>query len=152
MIRIAALVAILCGACGNGDSGEAIGGTVTITVGTESVAPDVGAVIPDPDPANTSKAIVILGTRDISCATELDTRLGKGVYLSFTIDRAPATQMGFVSVIRVEAAGAHLNGSTGDIVIDAVTDRVTGSVMFDTVDADGTAISAEGTFDAIRCF
>lgn len=136
-------------ACGAED-GEPIGGDVTITVGDEVIEPTVGAALPDDqDP---TKALIVVGTRDISCATTITTPLKRGTYLMFSIDPAVGMQTVFTSVIRVESSGSHLNGSSGEVTIDSVEDRVTGSVTFDTTDDEVGPITAAGTFDVLRCF
>ncbi len=144
------MTALASAACGGGDSGEPIEGTITIVVGDQTITPDVGAAIEDPD--DSTKALVILGTSDISCSTQINSQLAAGTYLTFQIDPVVGTQSSFVSVLRVSGNSAHLNGSGGDVVIDSVVDRVTGSVTFDTTDDEVGTITADGTFDVIRCF
>jgi hypothetical protein len=143
------LVMVLLAACGS-EEGEPIEGTVAIDYGGVPIAPSVGAAIPDPD-GDPDKALVIIGTRDVSCETRLETPLKRGTYLTFAVDRAPGTQAPFVAVIRVETGGAHLNGSAGEVIIDGIDGRVTGSLTFDTVDDEIGAITATGTFDVIDC-
>lgn len=137
------------GACGT-EAGEPIGGDVTITVGDEVIEPTVGAALPDDE--DPTKAMIVVGTRDISCATTITSPLKRGTYLMFTIAPEAGMQTVFTSVIRVESSGSHLNGSTGEVTIDGVGDRVTGSVTFDTTDDEVGPITAAGTFDVVRCF
>ena len=151
-----AVLGVLVAGCNGGASGEPSGGTVSIVVGDKTIAPTVGAAIElvssPPSPDDATKAMVILGTSGISCATDLNSRLDAGTYLTFNIPRAAMTLMGFVSVIRVDGSSAHLNATTGDIVIDAIDPRVAGTVSFTTTDDQVGTISASGTFDVIRCF
>ncbi|MBS1119832.1 MAG: hypothetical protein H6Q90_2060 [Deltaproteobacteria bacterium] len=149
-VLLAVSIAALAAGCGRDDSGEPIDGTIAITVSGETITPDVGAAIDDPDDA--TKALVILGTRDISCSTRINSRLAAGTYLTFAIDRTMGTQAGFISVIRVEGGSANLNGSPGEVIIDGIADRVTGSLTFDTTDDQVGPITATGTFDVRRCF
>jgi hypothetical protein len=139
---------VLVAACGT-TAGEPITGTIAIDVGGEIIAPTVGAAVPD-----NGNVFVLLGTRDIDCDTTLEDQLKRGTYLSFVIAPEAGAQTPFVSVIRVVPGGTHLNGSTGDVVIDALAGRVTGSLAgFSTADPDeGIAISASGTFDVAACF
>jgi len=160
-MRRLGVFAVLLAACGGGDDeGEPIDGDLVIMLGDAVIDPSVGAAIEacvdtncnETDP---TKMLVVIGTRDISCESTVQSALKQGTYLTFTVDRVPATQSAFVSVIRVVPGGAHLNGSSGDVVIDAVDDRVTGSLTFDTEDDDDGVIlpiTAAGTFDVIRCF
>jgi hypothetical protein len=150
MNRAGALVLVIVAACGTSDTGEPIGGTVSVIVGDQTITPTVGAAIADP--ADETKAILIVGTTTITCETTLNSRLPPGTYLTFGFAQTTGMQSGFVSVIRVEGSSAHLNASTGDIVIDTLDPRVTGSVTFDTTDDMVGPISAAGTFDVIRCF
>jgi hypothetical protein len=145
MIRFALVFVAACGTA----AGAPIAGTITIDVGGDLIAPTVGAAVPD-----NGNVFVLLGTRDIDCDTTLEDQLQRGVYLSFVIGPEAGAQTPFVSVIRVVPGGTHLNGSTGDVVIDALDGRVTGSLAnFATTDADeGIEISASGTFDVAACF
>ena len=145
-----ALALVVLAACG-GDSGEPIEGDISIDYGGETVAMDVGAAIPDHDADGNPVTRVLLGTRDISCSTTIQTPLKRGTYVTFPIDRTPGMQMPFVSVIRVEAGGAHLNGTTGTVTIDVIDDQVHGSVMSTTTDADVGDIVTTGTFAVIDC-
>jgi hypothetical protein len=149
MMRPSVLLVLGVAACG-GEGGEPISGTLAIDVGGEVTTPTVGAAIPD-----SGALLAIFGTREIDCDTTVQDNLERGVYLSFAID--PATlgaQMPFVSVIRVVPGGTHLNGGPGDLVIDAVDNRITGSVTFattDVTDEGDIPITATGTFDVLSC-
>lgn len=148
MQRALAVTLLLGGfaACG-GESGEPIGGDIAIVVGGETVNPSVGAAIADENGA----ALVILGTRDITCDTRLETPLKPGTYLTFTVDRNVGAQTPMVSVIRVQTGGAHLNGTAGMVAVDGVGDRITGSVMMTTTDDELGDITVTGTFDVTNC-
>ena len=150
MNRLGALAAIAAAACG-GDNEEPIAGDVAIGYGDETITPTVGAALDSGD-GDPNKALVVIGTRGVSCETTNASNLRKGTYLTFTIDRVVGSQSPFVSVIRIDSGSAHLNGSAGQVTIDAIEDRVTGSVVVDTSDAEIGAISAAGTFDVVRCF
>jgi hypothetical protein len=145
MTRLAPLLLAACGTA----AGEPIEGTIAIDVDGELTAPTVGAALPDD-----GNIFVILGTRDIDCDTALDDQLKRGTYLTFVIAPEPGAQTPFVSVIRVLPGGTHLNGSTGDVTIDAIAGRITGTLAaFSTTDVDeGIAITASGTFDVAACF
>jgi hypothetical protein len=144
---IACALAVGCG----GTSGEPIKGSVAIHVGSDTITPSVGAAVEDLQNDST-KALVIIGTDDISCSTDGNSVLARGTYLSFPIARTPMTQRVLVSVIRVDGSGGHLNGSTGDVVVSSVDNRVKGTVSFSTTDDMVGPISADGEFDVIRCF
>src|SRR5262249_40310353 len=147
VMRCAAL-ALLIG-CGSGTSGEPIHGTISVHVGSDTITPTVGAAVADLQGDDT-KALVLVGTTDISCATDANSVLHRGTYVSFTIARIPTTQKPFVSVIRVDSSGAHLNASAGDVTISAIDARVVGTLSnFSTTDDQVGPISAEGSFDVI---
>jgi hypothetical protein len=154
-MRHCLLVACVLGACGGGDGGEPIGGTIAIDVGDDTVTPTVGAALPDENAPG--KLAILIGTRDVSCETTNDSPIKPGTYLSISgIDPVVGEQMPFVAVIRVEAGGAHLNGTSGDVTIDSFDGgRVTGSITFMTDDEDDAGnvipITADGTFDVIDC-
>jgi hypothetical protein len=150
MNRVALALAVLAAGCGDSDRDEPIDGTVAVTIASETIPLEVGAAIQDAtDP---TRVFVILGTQGLSCATTVTSRLAGGTYLTFTIDPTPGTQAGFVSVIRVIDSSGDLDGSSGQIVIDGVADRVTGSVTLGAIEDEAGLISAAGTFDVIRCF
>lgn len=144
--------AIALAACG-GTSGEPIGGDVSISFDGDTQPFVVGAVIEDEDvPGN---MVVQLGTDEIDCDTNLDSLfLPDGVFLTFSVEEAPGTyEDGFISAIRADGNSIHLNASTGSVTIDAVGDRVTGTLTeFSTTDDDVGEITAVGTFDVLKCF
>lgn len=139
-------------ACGSED-GLAIGGDVVVGIGADVVTPTVGAAIRDPDP---DRALIVVGTRDISCDTDLQSPLRKGTYAMIVIDRVagaqPAAQ---VTVIRVSSSGTLFNGGLDEVMIDTVDGSITGSVDFlitDTTDDGDVDLSVTGTFDVTNCF
>ena len=150
MIRLGAIAAIAAAACGADDE-EPLGGDITIAYGDETITPSVGAAVDsgDGDPA---KALIVIGTRGVSCATTNASNLRKGTFLTFTIDRMIGAQSPIVSVIRIDSSSAHVNGSAGQVTIAAIEDRVTGTVVLDTSDDEIGAIAASGMFDVVRCF
>jgi hypothetical protein len=146
-----ALLSLCLIACGSED-GLAIGGDVVLGVGDETITPTVGAVIRDTDP---DRALVLVGTRDVSCDTTLQSPLRKGTYAMIVIDREagmqPAAQ---VTVIRVTSSGTLFNGGADEVTIDQVEGTVTGSVDFTTTDEtdDGTIeLSVSGSFEVTNC-
>jgi hypothetical protein len=142
-----ALLALLA-ACGE-DAGEPIGGTIAVDVGGEVTTPSVGAAIPD------GELRVIVGPREIDCNTRVEDQLKRGVYVTFTFDPSVlGARSSFVSVIRVEPGGTHLNGGAGDLVIDDAGARITGSLTFattDVTDEGDIPITVTGTFDVLSC-
>lgn len=138
-------------ACGV-ESGLSIGGDLTLMVGGETVTPTVGAVIADADP---EKVMIVIGTRDISCETTLESPLRKGTYVAIVIDPVAGTQPeAQVTVIRVASSGTLFNGAAGEVVIDEVGARIAGSLDFatqDQMDDVVTDLSAIGSFDVVNC-
>src|SRR2546423_2759721 len=142
-----------------GQSGDPIGGDVVIHVGDQTITPSVGALVPGPpgNASNPATLLLVLGTRDISCNTSINTPLHPGTYLTITFQAAARADIPtgmsapFVSVTRVVNGGAHLDGATGSVTIDGVGDRITGSVTFTTTNADVGTIDAMGSFDVTGC-
>jgi hypothetical protein len=136
-------------ACGAED-GLAISGDLAFTVGAETITPTVGAVIADSDP---DKVLVVIGTRDISCSTKLESPLRKGTYVAMVIDPmilGPQAEA-LVTVIRVESSATLFDSATSEVTIDAVQDRLTGSVNFMIQDETEEVITATGSFDVANC-
>ena len=145
------LLLALLAACG-GDDGEPLGGDITFAVGDEVVTPTTGAAIRDG--RDRTLQMIILGTRDISCATTLDTPLRKGTYLTLLIDpaQAPGTQDAMVSMVRVISSGSLINGAITSVTVDELDQRLTGSVTFTTDDPDqAITLAASGSFDVVNC-
>jgi hypothetical protein len=142
-------------ACG-GDDGIALGGDVNVTYGGEAPIPmAVGAAVADHQAGadDPDRALVVFGTRAISCETTLEQVLPRGTYTLFEITRATGAQTPSVGVLRVESGGSHFNATSGDVQITLLDDdRLTGTVAMTTEDADVGVISVAGTFDVVRCF
>ena len=136
-------------ACGGGDDGEPIDGTVVITVGSDTITPTVGAALVDADDPN--DMVVIVGTSDINCSTNFDESPLKGTAFFVTVPQEVATTESFGWVSRSKSGSLSLNGSGATVTIDGLGDRVTGSVVFDTIDEDDGEITVNGTFDVISC-
>jgi len=139
-------------ACGTDNPGEPVKGTIAVTYGTEMPAMKVGAAIQDEQtPAN---MFVMIGTGGVSCATTFKSVIPTGTFVSFSVDKtAPWPHpSAFVEVFKSTGNQLHLSGSTGDVTIDAIADRVTGSVTMMTTDNMVGMIAASGTFDVKRCF
>jgi len=152
MSRLAVLLGFALVACGSQD-GLAIGGDVVIGIGDEAVTPTVGAAIRDTDP---DRALIVVGTRDISCDTDLQSPLRKGTYAMIVIDRVAGTQPAAqVTVIRVNSSGTLFNGDVDEVVIDQVEGSITGSLDFTTTDEtdDGAIeLTVAGAFEVENCF
>jgi hypothetical protein len=138
-------------ACG-GQDGLPITGDIVLNVGEETVTPTVGAAIRDRD---ANKLLVVIGTRDISCETNLESPLRKGSYVTLVIDPTVGVQStAQVTVIRVDSSGTLFNGGPDEVTIDVVEGRVAGSVDFATTDETDEGIvdlAASGTFDVENC-
>jgi hypothetical protein len=137
-------------ACG---SGEPMSGTIAVQYGSDNVAMEVGAVVVDDSDPN--QMLVQMGSREIDCDTQLDSLFGvpRGTFVFFSIDQAAGTYMATtVSAARREGNSISVNISSGDVIIDAVGERVTGSVTFETTDDEVGTISVSGTFDVFKCF
>ena len=138
-------------ACG-GQDGLPITGDIILGVGSEVVTPTVGAAIRD---ADQDKILIVIGTRDISCQTNLQSPLRKGTYVTMVIDPVAGAQPeAHVTVVRVDSSGTLFNGGPDEVTIDVVEDRIAGSVDFMTTDEtdEGTVdLSVTGTFDVENC-
>lgn len=148
MSRLLLLALVACGS----EDGLAIGGDLVVGIGDEAVTPTVGAAIRDTDP---DRALIIVGTRDISCETDLQSPLRKGTYAMIVIDRVASMQPAQVTVIRVTSSGTLFNGGIDEVVIDQVEGSIAGSVDFSTTDDTddgGTELSVAGTFEVENCF
>jgi hypothetical protein len=145
------LLAVLLASCGIADGLE-LGGTIAFSVGSETVTPTTGAAIRDRDAA---KELIVIGTRDISCSTTLESPLRKGTYLTILIDRAapvPGPQDAMVSLLRVVSSGTLINGAVSTVTLETVGSRITGDLTFMTEDPDDALpLAATGTFDVVNC-
>ncbi|HEY5934031.1 MAG TPA: hypothetical protein VIU61_05345 [Kofleriaceae bacterium] len=136
-------------ACGGGDDGEPIDGTVVITVGSNTITPNVGAALVDADDPN--DMVVIVGTSGVNCSTNFDEAPLEGTAFFATVPQTVGTTETFGWVSRSSSGSLSLNGSSATVIIDGLGDRVTGSVVFDTIDEDDGEITVSGTFDVISC-
>lgn len=137
-------------ACG-GQDGIPIAGDIVLAVGSDTITPTVGAAIRDADP---DKILVVIGTRDISCQTNLQSPLRKGTYVTMVIAPAVGTQSAQVTVVRVDSSGTLFNGGADEVTIDLVDSRVAGTVDFTIIDEtdDGDVeLAVAGTFDVENC-
>jgi len=151
-LRVVVFLGGVVAGCG-GDSGEPIAGDVAIDWGTDHVVPSVGAAIEDTSVTDAQNMLVFIGTRDIDCGTTLNSPIRPGTYVLFSVDRtAPGTYTPVINVIRAETGHLSFNGASGDVQIDAIADRVTGSFTVETTDDQAGTITAGGDFDVIRCF
>jgi len=138
---------------GCGDSGEPIKGDIAIQYGADSPDLKVGSVIEDEN--DPGKMLVQIGTEEVDCDTRLDSLFGTpvGTFVYFSVDQAPGSYPGtFVQAAHRAGNSISVNLSDGDVTIDAIEPRVTGSVTFMTTDQDVGDISVSGTFDVFRCF
>lgn len=136
-------------ACGGGDDGEPIDGTVVITVGSNTITPSVGAALVDSDDPN--DMVVIVGTDDVSCSTNFDESPLEGTAFFATVPQMIGEHDTSGWVSRSSGSRLSLNGSGATVTIDGLSDRVTGSIVFDTTDEDDGEITVSGTFDVISC-
>jgi hypothetical protein len=144
------LAFVMLAACG---SGEPMNGTITVQYGSDSVGMEVGAVVADEDDPN--KMLVQMGSREVDCDTQRDALFGgpRGTFVFFSIDQAAgAYTQTPVEAAHREGNSISVNFSTGDVTIDAVGERVTGSMTFETTDDEVGTISVSGTFDVFKCF
>lgn len=149
MTRVAIAVGLV--GCGGG---EPISGDITMTYGSDRPEMVVGSVVQHQD---SDDMLIQIGTDDVDCDTYLDVFLDfdlpKGHFVYFSVPKAPGTYSdGSVSVLRSKSRDISINSSSGDVTIDAIEPRVTGSVTFTTNDEDVGEIAVSGTFDVIRCF
>jgi hypothetical protein len=137
---------------GCGDSGEPLKGDIAIQYGADSPDLKVGTVIEDE--SDPGKMLVQIGTDEVDCDTRLDSLFGVpvGTFVFFSVDQAPGTYMTFVQAAQRVGNSTSVNISDGEVIIDAVEPRVTGSLTFDTTNEEVGTISVSGTFDVFRCF
>ena len=141
-------------ACGESIEGEEVGpGTLTLHYGSESPKLEVGAAVQSADMPD--KMLVMFGTNHIDCDSDFENDFpGNGTYVYFSVAKMPGTYAStYTDILKIEPRSLHSNGtSSGMVVIDAVEPRVTGSLTVMTTDDDAGTLSAEGTFDVVRCF
>ena len=137
-------------ACGD-EGGEPMGGTLAIDWGEDHVVPTIGTTFEDPD--DPTQMYVLVGTSSgLDCGTDLQSSIDKGTYVMFGADRtAPGATTTLVTVVRVEPGSAQFRGTSSPITIDAIGERVTGSLTMEYADDEVGRIAASGTFDVINC-
>lgn len=137
--------------CG-GDEGEPMEGSLQILVGNDAVTPSVGAALSNPEVPG--EMVVLMGTNEVSCSTDLyDEPPQSGTFVMFSTEIATLGPRDTgISVIRLSRSSSSLNSTDGTVTIDAVGERVTGSVVFDTTDDEVGTIAVTGTFDVLKCF
>jgi len=141
-------------ACGESIEGEDVGpGTLVLHYGSEAPKLAVGAAI---DSTSTpGEMLVMFGTNHVDCDTDIENDFpGNGTYLYFSVPKAAGTYAStYTDILKVTSRSLHSNGtSSGNVTIDSVEGRVTGSLTVMTTDDDVGTLSAEGTFDVVRCF
>jgi hypothetical protein len=155
---LGALVLAAAAGCGGGTSGETANGTAMIDfIGDQSTI-SVGAALAEAD--SPGKMLVVFGTNHIDCGfdPQSDSLPESGTYVSFS---ASATTPGTdaqaqVSVEKITSSSIDGYSSNGSVTIDAIADRVTGSIQFTDMSQDENGnpetVSVSGTFDVKKCF
>jgi hypothetical protein len=141
---------------GCGTSGEPMKGDVAFDYGTSHPKMVVGSAVMNKD--TPAEMVVQLGDDNIDCGTNLDqfVLLGgpTGTFVFFSVDAStPGAHAS--TAIQVEHATGNdtsIDESSGDVTIDTIDTRVTGSLTFMTTDDKVGAISVSGNFDVKRCF
>lgn len=154
-MKYAWLCALAIGCSGGSSGGEPQLGDATLQWGPSPKMMATGAAIMDPK--NAGKMRIQLGADHVSCSTDLDKNLPpQGDYVYFST--APATGADpNATVTVIHYAGSHINLDItgGQSQIDAVSDRVMGTITFSTTDSDaGTpdTVTMTGSFDVKKCF
>ena len=150
-MRVMGLFLFALAACGGGGGGEDIAGTITFEYGSTHIVPDTGVALQD-DRVDPESYVIMLGDLDIDCDF-LDSRVRDGTFLTIQLPLPPAAGMStsFVFMTHIEDQSASTNGTTSDVTITTVGDRIAGMVTFSTTDDEVGAITASGTFDVFSC-
>jgi hypothetical protein len=154
-VKAITLLALTCSIGCGGIEGEPMDGDIALHYGTANKTFEVGAAVPDKD--DTNQLIVQLGTDNVDCKTYLNELVlfggPKGYFVYFGIDAAmpKAYDNAYVSVEHTTDRSSKTNIADGAVVIDAIADRVTGTVMFDTTDDELGKITVTGSFDVLNC-
>jgi hypothetical protein len=151
-MRIFLLAMVLAAGCGESVSGETANGTLQINFGDSETDGAVGVAIQDPDvPGNMG---IVIGGNHIDCAFDEQTFFEKTTFVAFSADKTtPGTDANAsVNVTEITSKSYSSDTANGTVTIDAIADRVTGSVSFTHADADDGTISVTGTFDVKKCF
>ena len=142
---------LLLAACG-GTSGEPLKGSIAFTYGTSMPKMTVGSAVEKKDMPG--KMVVQIGDDNVDCGTDLDNSFASGTFVFFTVDATtPSTDANAAIAVEHSSGGnISLNEAGGNLTIDTVMPRVTGSLTFETTDQDVGTISVSGNFDVKRCF
>lgn len=124
-------------------------GTVEIVVGGNAVKPTSGAALENEN--DPSRMEIWFGNSGIDCNTSTE-NTPKGTSFTTSVPKMIGQHDASGSVWRASSTSLHVNGSDAAVTIDAIEDRVTGSVVFDTTDDEDGLITVMGTFDVVRCF
>jgi hypothetical protein len=152
-VKQLAVIALALAACG--EDGVPMKGDVTLSYGSSKPGMKYGTAVAAEDSPN--QMLVQFGSGGIDCDTYLDVfldfSLPDGTFLYFVVDRTPGTHpQASISVMKNDDNSTSINSSSGSVTIDAVGDRVTGSVTFSTTDDEAGQITASGSFDVKTCF
>lgn len=136
------------------EKGEPIEGTITMQYGEQTPAMVVGSAVQHEGDDN---MLVQIGSKTVNCGTYLDVFLDfdapGGHFVYFDVPKTPGTyDMNSVTVDRNTSNESRGYQAFGDVVIDAVGERVTGSLTFTATDDEIGTIAVSGSFDVLRCF
>ena len=152
-MRNLALV-LLVGCGGGGTDGEPMMGTVQISYGDSKPKMVVGSAVQNMD--NPNEMLVQIGSDNVDCGSYLDVFLDfdvpSGTFVYFNVPKVPGTDNGSVAVMKSGGNSISTNEGPGQVTINTVDTRVTGTVTFATVDEDVGNIMVAGTFDVKKCF
>lgn len=136
------------------DGGEPIEGTITMQYGDKNPAMLVGAAVQH---EGDDDMLVQIGSKNVGCGTYLEDFLDfdapGGHFVYFSVPKTPATyEQNSVSVDRNTSNESRSYQAFGNVVIDSVGERVTGSLTFAVIDDEIGPIAVSGSFDVLRCF
>lgn len=136
------------------DEGEPIEGTITMQYGDKNPAMVVGAAVQH---EGDDDMLVQIGSKSVGCGTYLDNFLDfdapGGHFVHFSVPKTPAVyDQNAVTVDRNNSNESRSYQAFGDVVIDSVGERVTGSLTFTATDDEIGTIALSGSFDVLRCF
>jgi hypothetical protein len=143
--------------CGGGPTGEPLMGDVTLEYGSDRPDLVVGSAVLT-EGQDGMQMLVQLGSDEVDCETDLDELFlfdgPEGMFVYFAVEPMPMVHpMAIVNVMKSDGHETLINASTGMVVIEAVGDRVTGTVSAMIVDDEGVGtIRVAGGFDVKKCF